>query len=290
MNILNTLLDFIAPRFCSVCGKRLMQSEKVVCTNCLLDLNVSEYYNAAEGNTLERTMWQVLPIQRAAAFLTYERNSEQRNIVLDLKYHNQPRIGYHLGMLMASQLKEKGFFDSIDIIIPIPIPRNRKIYRGYNQSEQLAIGISKTIGLPINTKAIKRLPYETSQTHLTATERGENVKDTFMLRKNRAAALQNKHILLIDDVITTTATIRACGQILSDIPGIKISVLSLAVSKNLISNIRKSNPLLPDNAPRMVPDNAPKIGPDNAPEIGPDNASGIVPDDATEILPDNPMR
>ena len=234
------LLDFIAPRHCAVCGKRISGSQHVVCATCLLSLRISEYYSASPGNALERTFWHKLPIERAAAFITYDHNDTQHQIVLDLKYHNQPRIGYHLGRLMSHQLKEKHFFDGIDTIVPIPIPFIRKMRRGYNQSEQLARGISRATGLPVCTRAIRRLPYKTSQTRLTAAERTENVRHTFRLR--HADRLKGKHILLVDDVITTGSTIRACGHTLSQIPGIRISVLSLAVSRHLIRNIRNTNP------------------------------------------------
>ena len=116
--------------------------------------------------------------------------------------------------------------------------------RGYNQSLELAKGISKHTHIPINTKSITRKHYSTSQTRLTPSERQENVKGTFILKSYKN--LINKHVLIVDDVITSTATILSCTQVLNTIPGIKISVLSLAVSRKLISNIRNNNPLESD--------------------------------------------
>ena len=245
------LLDFIAPRHCAVCGRRLQSAEKTLCVSCLLDLNLSEYYSGESGNKLERTMWQRLPLERAAAFMTYDHSDAQHEMVLHLKYHNQTRIGYHVGKLMGRQLIERHFFDGINIIVPVPIPRGKRVQRGYNQSEQLALGISQVTGIPIDTHVVKRLPYKTSQTRLSAAQRQENVKGTFLLntarhlpflKRRNPLALRGKHILIVDDVITSTATMQECGKTLSQIPDITLSILSMAVSRNLISNIRKGNP------------------------------------------------
>ena len=238
--LLQALLDFIAPRHCSVCGKRLAAGEKALCLDCLLHINVSDFALGEAGNVLERTFWGKAPIIRAAAFMIYDNHSPQRNLVLDLKYHNRPRAGFHLGLLLSRRLIDNRFFDGIDLIVPIPIPTLKHLHRGYNQSEQLAAGISKATGIGVNTKIIRRRPYRTSQTRLSAVERTKNVRDTFFL--HRADNLQGKHLLIVDDVITTTATVRECARTLAAIPNVKISVLALAVSKNLIANIRKSNP------------------------------------------------
>lgn len=234
------LLDFIAPRHCSVCGKRLAVGEKALCLSCLLDLNVAELAKGAAGNALERTLWGKAPIMHAAAFMVYDSHSAQRQLVLDLKYHNRHRIGYHLGELMSRSLMEQHFFDGIDAVVPIPIPVVKRLRRGYNQSEHIAQGISKATGIRVDTRIIRRRPYRISQTRLSSFERVQNVKDTFFL--HRADNLQGKHLLIVDDVITTTATVRECARTLAAIPNVKISVLALAVSKNLIANIRKSNP------------------------------------------------
>lgn len=256
------LLDFIAPRHCAVCGMRLQTAEKTVCMSCLLDLNVSEYCGGESGNSLERTLWQQLPIRRAAAFMTYDHDDAQHEMVLHLKYHNQPRIGYHIGKLMSRQLTESHFFDGVDMIVPVPIPYARKAQRGYNQSEQLALGVSKATGIPVNTHIIKRRPYRTSQTRLTAASRQQNIKGSFvlgtarrlpLLKSRDLRALRGKHFLIVDDVITTTATVQECGRTLCQIPGVSVSVLSMAVSRNLINNIRRANPQDKESVRRTLP-------------------------------------
>ena len=241
--LLLSLLEFVAPRHCSVCGRRLMPDEKALCTRCLMDIDLSVYADGKEGNTLERAFWLQLPIVRAAAFMTYSREDSEHRMVLEMKYHNKPDIGFHLGKLMSHQLKTNGFFSGVDAIIPMPIPLDKRMQRGYNQSEQLARGISLATGIPLISNAIKRLHYKTSQTHLTATERKENVKNTFRLRRDMTDKLRGKHLLLVDDVITSTSSMLEFGRTLCQIPDIKVSVLALAVSKNLIRNIRRINPV-----------------------------------------------
>lgn len=205
-----------------------------------MELRLVEYADGYEGNTLERAFWLKMPIQRAASFLIYDHESSQRQLLLDFKYHNRPNIGRHLAPYMVDSLNKTRFFDGIDLLLPIPVSSRRRIQRGYNQSEMLAKAIGRLTGIPTDTISIRRRHYRTSQTRLSVWQRHQNVKDTFIL--HNPDRLQGKHILIIDDVITTTSTIRSCAETLLPIPGIRISVLSLAVSKNLIRNIAKGNP------------------------------------------------
>lgn len=239
LSAIRDIIDFLLPRYCSICGRRLHRQEKGICTGCLLELNISEFADGHKGNLLERSLWLKMPIERAAAFLVYDRDNSQRQIVLDLKYHNRPKLGQHMAPLMVQGLSNTHFFDNIDIILPIPISKRRQMRRGYNQSLELAKGISRITGLPIDTHSVRRRHYTMSQTKLTPSERVANVEHTFVLRPNN---LQGKHVLLVDDVITSTATIMSCAKVLCDIPDIKISVLSLAVSRKLVANIRNNNP------------------------------------------------
>ena len=237
---LPAIIDFLFPRHCSVCGKRLHVGEESLCTSCLMDLHLVDYADGREGNKLERSLWEDLPVVRAASFLVYDRENSQRQLVLDLKYHNRPKIGEHLAPIMVRKLNTTGFFDGVDVILPIPISGKRREHRGYNQSESIARGISRHTGIPVDTRSLKRRHYATSQTKLSVAQRRENIKGTFLLR--HPDRLRGKHILIVDDVITSNNTILACGHALMQIPGISISVLSLAVSRNHIRNIRISNP------------------------------------------------
>lgn len=178
---------------------------------------------------MAQLFWHLTPVERAAALLFYEPHSEMARLVYDMKYHDRPDIGEDMGRLMANEMQFARYFDGIDILLPVPLSRKRMRQRGYNQSEQLAIGISDITHLPVVTKALRRKHFVKSQTQLSRHERQENVDDMFELRDG--SLLQDKHILLVDDICTTGATLMACIEVLKDIPGIHLSVLTLGFTK-----------------------------------------------------------
>ena len=174
--------------------------------------------------------WHITPIKRAAAFIYYQPHSEMAQMVYQLKYGNSPDVGEDLGRLMATDMALAHYFDGIDLLVPVPLTMKRQHQRGYNQSEMLARGISDVTYLPIAAKALKRQVFRESQTHLSRHERQENVNGIFVAAD--AATLKGRHVLLIDDVCTTGATLTACAQALAPIEGIRISVLTLGFTKS----------------------------------------------------------
>ena len=156
-------------------------------------------------------------------------------MIYDLKYHGQAEKGEWIGQLMAIRHQAYGFFDGIDAIVPVPITRRRTWTRGYNQSEQVAQGISLETHIPIYNKVIRRQHFSQSQTHQTAMTRRTNVEEAFLLTD--AEKIKGKHLLIVDDVVTTGATIIACAQELAKVEGVRISVLSIGLTKELIIKI-----------------------------------------------------
>ena len=169
-------------------------------------------------------------VQKAAALFYYQPHSETAQLVYRLKYNNRPDIGEDMGRVMAKEMQLSDFFSDIDVLLPVPLSRKRLRQRGYNQSEQLAVGISDVTHLPIVTKALRRKDFHQSQTTLNRWQRQENVADTFQLKDDRQ--LQGKHVLLVDDICTTGATLIACAHALQDVEGIRISVLTLGFTKD----------------------------------------------------------
>ena len=219
------VLDFIAPRQCVVCGSRLAIGEHSICTVCNLHLPRTAFQFSPTDNPMAQLFWHHTPVERAAALFYYQSHSETARILYDLKYHDCPYVGEDLGRLMAGEMLQAGFFDGIDVLLPVPLSRWRRNQRGYNQSEWLARGIADVTGLPICTKALRRSRFVQSQTHLTREQRYENVAQTFELAD--AAPLRNRHVLLVDDVCTTGATLSSCADVLRGIEGVRISVLTL---------------------------------------------------------------
>lgn len=181
-------------------------------------------------NPMARLMWGKFAIERACALYYYEPKSEMAEIVYSLKYRNRPELGRIIGQVMAQRLQPKMFFDGIDALVPVPLSKQRQRERGYNQAEELTRGLSETTKIPIYNKVVRRTAFATSQTHLNANERLENVEHVFQLVD--AQKIAHKHLLLVDDVITTGSTITACARELQKAPDVKISVLTLGFSKS----------------------------------------------------------
>ena len=224
------LLDLISPRICVVCGCRLAATEEVICNKCNFHLPRTGYSNKPYENEMAKLFWGQIPVERAAALFHYESHAETANIIYQLKYKDHPEIGPLMGRMVATELKKDGFFDGIDEIVPVPLTKERLHHRGYNQSEEIAKGVSEITGLPINNNVVKRTVFMGSQTRRSRWDRQENVEYAFKLTHGEAIA--GKHLLIVDDVVTTGATIIACAKELVKTGNVKISVLSLGLTRH----------------------------------------------------------
>lgn len=230
MNWITRILDFISPRLCVVCGHRLAPTERSLCSVCLFHLPRTDFHLKPLDNPMAQLFWKLSSVQKAAALFYYHPHSETAQMVYRLKYNNRPDVGEDMGRVMASELQCSDFFSDIDVLMPVPLSRKRLRQRGYNQSEMLAIGISDITHLPVVTKTLHRKEFHQSQTKLNRWQRQENVADTFLFIDN--GSLKGRHVLLIDDVCTTGATLIACANALKNIENIRISVLTLGFTKN----------------------------------------------------------
>ena len=229
-NWLTRILDFIAPRQCVVCGSRLAPTERTLCSACLLYLPRTAFQFTPDDNAMVQLFWGHTPILRAAALIYYQPHSEMAQIVYAMKYGQRPDIGEDMGRLMANEMQIAHFFDDIDLLLPVPLSRKRLRQRGYNQSEQLAVGISDITQLPVVTGVLLRRHFRQSQTSLNRQERQENVAGMFHLKDD--TPLRHRHVLLIDDICTTGATLTACADALKQVEGIRISVLTFGFTKS----------------------------------------------------------
>ena len=224
------LLDLISPRICVMCGRRLSATEDVICNNCNFHLPRTVFSNNPYENEMAKLFWGQIPVERAAALFYYESHAETANIIYQLKYKNHPEIGPLMGRMVATELSRDDFFDGIDEIVPVPLTKERLRQRGYNQSAEIAKGISEITSLPINIDVVKRTVFKGSQTRRSRWDRQENVEYAFKLVDGRPIA--GKHLLIVDDVVTTGATIVACAKELVKAGYVKISVLSLGLTKH----------------------------------------------------------
>lgn len=228
--IFSRIVDFIFPRHCAACGRKLASDETALCLRCHMDLPRMDLCDRPCDNALANEYFLRADIVKAAAFMHFRSDSRTANIVYNLKYHGDANVGVEMGELMAREVLGSGFFDGIDAMVPVPITSKRYLKRGYNQSEMLARGISKVTGIPVITYALIRIHFEQSQTSLSRDDRIKNVDGAFRIADDEP--LRNKHVLIIDDVITTSATTGECAKVLSEVPGCRISIFALGRTDN----------------------------------------------------------
>ena len=221
--MLSSLLDFFFPRMCPVCGNRLELDEHPLCLRCNMDMPRTMFWEHPYDNPLARMYWGKIPVEKAVAYFYFAPKAGTALMVYGAKYHGRGNIAIELGEMLADEMK--GFFDDFDCIVPVPVTIKRKMKRGYNQSDMIAQGISNVTGIPIERHTVIRRHFDKSQTHLTRDERILNVDDVFVLKD--ADSVKGKHVLLVDDVITTGATTISCAKQILKAENVKISILSL---------------------------------------------------------------
>ncbi len=229
MSFLNDLRDFFFPRLCLTCGARLLKDEDGFCCSCMTDFPYTNIGNKP-GNEVEKYFWGRFPIERATSVFYYAKGGSVAHILYAMKYYGRYRLCEKMGKLMAHELLSCGFFEGIDCMVPVPLHKSRLRGRGYNQSFLLAKGISDVTTIPVFDNVLVRLRNNVTQTHKGAFERWQNVDRLFQATE-KSCVLEGKHILLVDDVLTTGATLVACADALSAIKDIRISVITLAWAK-----------------------------------------------------------
>ena len=230
ISLLARLIDTLAPRSCVVCGTRLTVTEEVMCACCNHSLPRTGYAKSAYDNRLARLFWGRIPIEKGAAFFFYKAHSDTSRLIYQLKYGGHPELGEGLGRIVAAEFAHDSFFEEITAVVPVPLARQREKERGYNQSVEIARGISAETGLPVLDKVLERTTFYGSQTQKDRWERNENVEKAFHLLDT--SALNNQHILLVDDVITSGATLVAAAKEVLKGENVKVSVLSLGFANN----------------------------------------------------------
>lgn len=226
---LHGLAHLFYPELCEGCNNELNIQEKVLCLHCSLLLPRTSFHHIQENKTFLNFIGRV-PIEKATSFVFFTKEGLMQHLLHRFKYKGRKEIGTYLGRSLGEELKKCGWLDNIDIIIPVPLHTRKEYARGYNQARLFAEGISAATGVAVRNTAMVRVKNTVTQTRMSRAERIANVQNVFKLKEPKK--IKNKRILLVDDVLTTGATLEACVIELLKAEGVQISIATIALAND----------------------------------------------------------
>lgn len=226
-----TLKNLVFRRSCMMCGCYVEEYMQGICHRCRVDMPITKYIDL-DSNPVTEVFEGLVPIEHGSALLVYVANSAWSVPILRFKYHGSWSIAYNMGRWYGALLRDSGRYDDVDVIVPVPLHPMKVMKRGYNQSEYIAEGIAREMGLSVECRAVVRVKNNPPQAMLNEFDRWDNVKDIFAVR--HPEYLEGRHLLLVDDVITTGATLTSCAKSILDVaPSCKVSVAALTVAERI---------------------------------------------------------
>ena len=222
------LLQVLFPSTCACCDEVLVQGERQICLNCLTSLSRTLYSSHDDNHTELLLAGRIPALRHATSMLNFQHGNTVQKIVHAMKFHKNSELCLLMGRQLGMELLHSARFDDIDLLVPVPLHWRRRLQRGYNQSELLCRGIAKVMPREINTKALIRQHYTSQQSLTSAADRESNVEGAFRVR--HPEQLEGKHILLVDDVLTTGATLASCCDALGTVPDLRISIATLSIA------------------------------------------------------------
>lgn len=219
------LLGIFFPKLCIGCNRTLLRNEDYICSSCNYHLPVTNYH-LQKNNPLEKAFWGRVKIEKAFSFLFFKKGNITQHLLHELKYKGNKELGNYLGSIYGEKLQQ--CIGDIDSIVSIPLHKSKLKKRGYNQTDFFATGLSSQLKIENLSEYIYKKKANETQTKKNRYERWENVENIFAIKD--VTVFKNKHVLLVDDVITTGATIEACSNVLSDAADCKISIASIAIT------------------------------------------------------------
>lgn len=228
--MIQDLLNFLFPKICACCNRVLLKNEKVICTVCRHELPLTRFHLDNENET-KKVFYGRVPIQNATSLLLFEKKGKTQQLMHNLKYRGHKAIGKELGRWVANNLLETTWHSEIDVVVPVPLHKKRLNERGYNQVEGFGKIIAETLQVPYNDRCLIKTHGSKTQVFKNLTARFKNVKHSFEIEEKETRPLENKHILLVDDIITTGATLETCAEKLIEITGVDVSLATMAKTR-----------------------------------------------------------
>lgn len=230
MSILNDLFALLFPERCAVCRGFLASGERTICTRCRTTAPLTGYWHEADNPVLDRCRDLLPAVHRASGFLFFLPSSGWRRMIHSFKYRGAWRTAREMGVWYGRCLRESGLYDDVDAVIPLPLHPLKRCRRGYNQAEYIAEGIAAQLGVAVDRASVVRSRNTASQARKARRERAANVEGAFAVRHPERIA--GRHVLLVDDVMTTGSTLLSCaGELLRAAPDCRVSIAALAVSR-----------------------------------------------------------
>lgn len=222
------LFDLFYPKVCLACSQKLLKGEEVICFKCESELPQTNHWNDAE-NSVAKRFWGRVELQGAAALFQFEKGGHVQHLLHALKYRKRQDVGQYLGRMLGELLLQKGaIINGVDLVVPVPLHWKKLRTRGYNQCDTFAGALAETLGVPWSSTALERVQENVSQTKINRFDRYSNVAEIFAVRD--ATQLKGKHVLLVDDVMTTGATAEACLKTILSVEGTQASFAAMAVA------------------------------------------------------------
>jgi ComF family protein len=215
------------PNLCFACKKNNVTNKKSICLKCEYKISSTNYHEMPDNPVSERFFGRV-NINRASTAFSFSKGGLVQDLIHSLKYENKPEIGVELGKIYAAVLKEHPYWSSLDMIIPVPLHPKKEFQRGYNQAEMWGKGLSEVLKIPVNKDILIRTDYSESQTKKARMDRFQNVQDVFKV--NHPEKLTGKRIMIVDDVLTTGATIEACASRLLSAANVEVNVVCISLA------------------------------------------------------------
>ncbi|MCB9277907.1 MAG: ComF family protein [Lewinellaceae bacterium] len=221
---LNDIVSLFFPNLCLACGENLPPKQEMICVHCQYKLPRTGFHEHRENPFTER-FWGRLPLESGAALFHFIKGGKVQRLVHQLKYKDKADIGIRLGQWYGRLLSDSPLFHSVDTVIPVPLHPKKEHLRGYNQAAMFAKGLADAMQVNCLSQGLRRNVFTETQTRKSRLERVENVTEAFEIA--RPADLKGRHVLLVDDIITTGATLEACGLKLLEVPGLKLSMATI---------------------------------------------------------------